>query len=86
MRVVGNDTKASVVVGCSGDSRAVDSGIAPGVAGGSVFVLAGIDAVAPISMAGVGRNGAVGEHAVNAIKMMTYRNRHRTVLLALAMS
>ena len=30
--------------------------------------------------------GRVGEHAINAIRMMTYRNGHRTVLWVLAMS
>ena len=86
MRVVGEDAKTSVAPGCTVGSAVVDSGVTRLAVGGGVFVLAGIDAVTPISLAAVGCSGTVGEHAVNTDKAITYRNRHRTVVLVLTMS
>ena len=85
MRVVGEDAKTSVAPGCTGGLAVVDSGVTR-LAVGGVFVLAGIDAATPISLVAVGRSGTGGEHAVNTVKVITNRNRHRTLVLVLPMS
>jgi hypothetical protein len=85
MLVFVEDAKTSVAPGGTGDSAVVDSGVTP-LAVGGVFVLAGIDGVTPTSLISVGRSGTVGEHAVNRIKIMKNRNRHRTLVLVLRKS